>query len=272
MRTAPVLLGLFLPLIACAQRLTSSPIPPSGPTVRVAYDQPPAGTGTTSLRYKSDKKLKVDNGYARQSGYFERDRDLGQTFTAPDDFTLGAITVRTGNTNGRGAAPAAMSLQFFEVQGEAVLNDNGTTTEALTTSNVAWSRDPRTDDYLTGERYLSHRVIRGFRLPDSIGRQQYLRFELPEGISLKKGQRYTFLLLFDEPGPDRSLSLANQYFGTYDGGHGIRRERTSERPRPNDLADSTFPPFAERVRLPPGTVGYPDVDTYRDFTFYLESR
>ena len=272
LRPACALLAGLFSLGASAQRVTVAPTPPTGPQVRVAYDQPFTSTGTTSFRFKSNKQLKTDNGFARQSGYYERDRDLGQTFTAPDDFTLGAITVRSGNNHGRGAGGSAVSIQFFEVIGTPVLHDNGTTTEASTASNVAWSRDPRTDDYLTGERYVSRRVVRGFCLPDSVGRQQYFRFELPGGIRLKKGRRYAFLLLFDNPGPDRAMSLATQYFGGYDGGHGIRRERTAEKPKPDDLADSTFPPFAERLRLPPGTIGYPDVDTYRDFTFYLESR
>lgn len=268
---------LLLPLLllataAPAQRVTTSPVPPGGPSVRVAYDQPDGGTGTTSFRHKSNKQLKTGTGFARQRGYYERDRDLGQTFTAPDDFTLGAVTLRTGNSHGRGAGGAAVSLQFFEVKGTPVLHDNGTTTQASAASNVAWTTDPRTDDYLTGERYVSRRVIRGFRLPDSIGRQQYLRFELPEGIRLRKNRRYAFLILFDDPGPDRAMSLANRYFGGYDGGHGIRREPTAETPKPDDPADSTFPPFAERIRLKPGTVGYPDVDTHRDLTFFLESR
>jgi hypothetical protein len=101
---------------------------------------------------------------------------------------------------------------------------------------------------------------------------QFLRFDLTgeHEIELKPQTRYAFLLLFDEIGEDRSLSLANEYWGQYSGGHGIRREGTAREPW---WENNAFPTnFTQRVAQPPATFGRPDVDTWRDLVFAVETQ
>ena len=67
--------------------------------------------GNTSVRSESPLQWK-------DKGYFRRARDLGHVFTAPHDFTLDAILLRTGNDHLAflpGAAGAEVFVQFFEV-------------------------------------------------------------------------------------------------------------------------------------------------------------
>jgi hypothetical protein len=78
--------------------------------------------------------------------------------------------------------------------------------------------------------------------------------------------------------------LANNYYGEYDGGHGIRRGGNGIFPpaTANSTADFTdrsnkavmksahFPTnFEKRIKIKPGTNGYPDVCTYRDLYFLI---
>lgn len=86
---------------------------------------------------------------------------------------------------------------------------------------------------------------------------------------------------------DTGFTLANHYWGSYTKGHAIRRDGNGEFPPvPADPAldfhhprnklafeSAHFPAdLIKRSSIPPGTNGYPDVDTFRDLTFYIEAR
>lgn len=61
-------------------------------STRVVIRQPHADAGgSTSVRNIAREQLEW-----KRQGYFQRNRDLGQTFTAARDFTLSAIVLRTG--------------------------------------------------------------------------------------------------------------------------------------------------------------------------------
>jgi hypothetical protein len=98
------------------------------------------------MRFQSNKSEKQTAGIT----YFTRDRDLGQTFTTLHTTSrLDAITIRTGPVPGSvkpGARGARISLQFFEVTGEARILDNGTTTANSNQAGNQWTQDPRADD------------------------------------------------------------------------------------------------------------------------------
>ena len=253
--------------------------------------------GNTSVRNAADPKWK-------DQGYFRRSRDLGQVFTAPEDFTLDAILLRTGNGYlawGGKTAGAGVFVQFFTVEGTPAVDDNDTPAGAASTHG--FSDHHRTDDKLTGVTYRPLRVVRGGTLPElpGDGKLHYLKWDLTGGDELRceAGKRYAFLVGFEEPagGPgERNFTLANRNLAAadapasleggpdaYPGGWGLRREGKGEPPTlvpgPNPPADpavrqrlldeSAFGTGEGRFALPPTTDGYPDVDTYRDQEFYL---
>lgn len=260
----------------------------------------------TALHCKSDGSGYYANGV--EMPYYKRNRDLGQTFTweGPPARAV-RLVVRTGFGNAAvrpGMYGRALSLQFFQVEGTASMHDNGTATPISASHgypHVYPDIPSDRDDYLIGESYRSLLVLRGFAFPiaadfgiaDTHGpksdhpalRGRYLSFEWGEaGPFLEPGQRYAFLLMIDEPGADAAFTLANNYRGRYAGGHGIRREGDGAFPPPPAHPD--LPPtdpanrlaaaaarlpenFHERCALPPGTNGYPDVDTHRDLQFWL---
>jgi hypothetical protein len=70
--------------------------------------------------------------------------------------------------------------------------------------------------------------------------------------------------MFLDRAPLRGMTLANQYYGTYTPdpanlrrGHGIRREGLPDFPED----------WRARLAQPPGTLGFPDVCTFRDLHF-----
>ena len=173
-----------------------------------------------------------------------------------------------------------------------------------------WPIDPRdaamadrrplrhlTDDFIVGERYESIRVCSGAKIPVGLSTNDYLRFEFSgeDAIELRSGGRYAFLILFDQPaapGVQRNIPLSNinvlpggQSGDPYPQGHMIRRDgRTTDFEEvfirdPADVDDvnasrrsAEFPADrAARLAIEPGTLGYPDVDTYRDLYFLLEA-
>lgn len=249
----------------------------------------------------------------REIAYVKRDRDLGQTFAFTGDGPrkLKAITVRTGfgtNVVRPGMFDAAVSLQLFEVTGTPVLHRNGSEgdTEAFhgfPHDRVRATIPAERDDYLTGETYTSLGVFSGARFPSRSAfglasdsepvsaahpafKGRYLRFELAAGSrsTLHPGRTYAFLIMIDEAGPERGFTLANQYSGGYEGGHGIRREGNGTFPPAaadprRDFSDPVNRQALEAARLPrdfsrrtaisPGTNGYPDVCTWRDLVFFV---
>lgn len=246
--------------------------------------------------------------------YIKRDRDLGQTFKYSSEKAskLKSITVRTGfgtNVVRSGMYGKNVSLQIFEVTGEPVLNNNGSdsTTKAFHgyphnryDLNISHERD----DYFTGEKYKSITVFTGAVFPtksdfgfssDSIIppshpklKGRFLQFSLPQNhkVILKPGRKYAFLLMIDSIGEERGFTLANNYYGKYEDGHGIRRDGAGVFPPVpcNPVLDFTHPEnkkaleaahfptdMLKRCAISPGTNGYPDVDTWRDIVFYIET-
>jgi len=247
--------------------------------------------------------------------YIKRDRDLGQTFkiNSEEKVRLESITVKLGygdNVVRTGMYGKNISLQIFEVKGTPVLNDNGTGAGMEALHGFPHNRDGQTidhrhDDYIEGEIYISLSVIRGFRFPwkkefgilndssivspdDGRLKGRYLKFTLSENnsITLEPGKTYAFLFMIDKPGENTGFTLANNYTGSYEHGHAIRRDGNGVFPPvpANPLKDFKHPEnrkamesahfpedFNKRISIPPGTNGYPDVDTWRDLVFYIEA-
>ena len=233
----------------------------------------------------------------KEHGYFQRNRDLGQVFTAEKDFTLTAIVLRTGNGTAAflpGAAGAPVFLQFFEVTGNPVIDDNGT--PPGTKAKHGFSTNHRCDDFIRGVTYKPLRLVRNGLMPNlaagNDGRLVYMKWTLTgdDRLRCKAGQRYAFMIGFTEPGEKRAFTLANHNAAgapappnltdahdAYHGGWAVRREGDGTlpptmipgKPRTELQKESLFPTGDARFALPPATDGYPDVDTYRDLEFYL---
>ncbi len=239
--------------------------------VRVPIFQAAYGTGgNTSVRNNGAKVLARYWKDDPEDGYYQRNRDLGQVFTAETTFKLDAIVLRTGPADGAvrsGAPGAAMFLQLFRVTGEPKLNDNGTrgADRAEHGFNLAFSR---LDDYIEGVEYESIAVLTGGRFPgfpvtrgpegDPSGQRRWMRWDLTgehDGMLCEAGKRYAFLVGFAEPcttpGRNRAFTLLNNNRATsnsrppsltdainpYHGGWGIRRE-----------GDGTLPPWRWTVK------------------------
>ena len=253
--------------------------------------------GNTSVRNASPLVWKP-------GGYYRRARDLGQIFTAPREFTLDAMVLRTGNAHLAflpGSAGAEVFVQFFDVTGTPVIDDNGT--PQGTDATHGFSKNHRCDDTVKGVAYQSICVVEGGRLPDLTatgdGKLTYLRWDFTneDGLRFEQGKRYAFMIGFSSAGPERNFTLSNRNLaadpgppliqGTgdnYSGGWGLRREGNGTNPPltipgdnpPEDVAtrqqlqeQSIFPQGAARFAIRPTCEGYPDVDTYRDLEFYL---
>lgn len=246
--------------------------------------------------------------------YIKRDRDLGQTFLFEEETPkyLQSITVQTGfgyNTIREATYGKDVAIQIFEVQGSTRLNSNSS--EGNTRAYHGWPHDrsdermtPEKDDYLVGEKYKSVKVIRGYTFPSQKDfgfsenetidpnhkkiKGQYLKFDIPkdEQIIMQPGKTYAFLIMIENMTKNAGFTLANLYKGTYEHGHGIRRDGNGvfppERAYPSEDFDhqvnrkameaAHFPQdFDKRAAISPGTNGYPDVDTWRDLVFYIEA-
>lgn len=293
------------------------------PTLRVEkigkeYDPVAAGAviyqtnanlgGSTSVRNVARDSLEW-----KTQGYFQRNRDLGQVFTPEADFQLRAIVLRTGPSDKAvlaGTPAARVFMQFFEVTGTPVINDNGTPqgTEAL----HGFSTNHRCDDFVEGVAYEPMVVVKGGSFPDipisfadgqpvngEEGRLVYMRWVIEgEPVTFHKGKLYAFMVGFEEPGV-YGFTLANDNAAgidgpaqmgdehdIYKGGWSLRREGNGALPPamfpgdspPTDanqldrlLRESLFDTGADRFTLSPTTDGYPDVDTYRDLEFAIEA-
>ncbi len=258
------------------------------------------------------------HGYFNKEGeeipYLKRKRDLGQTFTYTGDnpAKITALVLRTGygsNAVRKKMYGQRLSIQFLEVSGTAQINTNGSEEGSQAYHGFPHDRNKKTipserDDYFTGEHYKHLAVFRGYTFPVAsdfgiedkpIGidpknpklKGRLLRFTFPEdkAIVLEPDKTYAFMVMIDDLTPDAGFTLANNYNGSYKGGHGIRREGKGVFPpvpaeinypighKKNSIPlNSSILPydFEERLQQPPGTNGYPDVDTWRDLNFYLE--
>ncbi len=250
-------------------------------------------SGDTSVRNEWPLRWK-------EQGYFQRNRDLGQAFIAEKEFTLAAIVLRTGNGTAAflpGAAGAPVFVQFFEVMGTPVIDDNGTPPGAKATHG--FSANHRCDDFIRGVTYRSLRVVHGGLMPNLAaagdGRLTYMKWTLTgdDALRCEAGKRYAFMVGISEPGAKRAFTLANHNAAAspaapsltdahdvYPGGWGLRREGNGKLPPtmiPGEARDelqkeALFPEGDARFALSPTTDGYPDVDTYRDLEFYLIAR
>ncbi|MBV6647869.1 MAG: hypothetical protein KI790_20585, partial [Cyclobacteriaceae bacterium] len=184
--------------------------------------------GNTSVDHDADVVIKGSAqggwGYYDTAGqeqqYYKRNRDLGQTFriSGTEPSYLKSITVRTGfgsNVVRPNIYGKALSLQILEVEGDAVLNDNGTDSTMSAFHGFPGDRMGRgipheRDDYYTGETYHSMGVFSGGTFPSKTDfgiaenedvpadhpkvKGRYLKFVLPEnsGILLHPGRHYAF--------------------------------------------------------------------------------
>ncbi len=213
-------------------------------------------------------------------------------------FQKQSLTLRVGPTDSSvqpGATGAEIFLQLFQVLGRPRVNDHGTTGPDASGDGkyTRWKTynpaDPKTDDYFTGETHVPLRVITR-KLPDTIAKNDWLEFRFPgqDQIVLDANSSYAWLIGFTTPAPPRAMALANCFHpntpeNDYPGGHCLRRDGSTtdlEKTFVRNLSDesdlaasrsaATFPPvFEDRLALPPGTFGFPDVEGHRDFLFFI---
>lgn len=270
-------------------------------------------SGTSPYRAESWGYFTADG---REIPYIKRDRDLGQTFLFDEKTpkTLTAIVVSTAygtNVARPNTYKKRVPIQLFVVAGEPVLNDNGTgkateVSHGFPHDRPADSIAHHRDDFFTGETYTSLAVFSGAVSPgktafgfahDTVAvppnhpnlEGKLLRFELPtdKPVVLKPGKRYAFVVMLDKKGADRGFTPASNYYGSYAGGHGIRRDGNGVFPpvaadpansftdpaNANAYSSAHFPAdLKQRTAIPPGTNGYPDVCTWRDLLLYVEAR
>ena len=218
---------------------------PEGGAVKIS--KPVKGqTSSTSVRFKSNK------------AEGETDRDFGQTFTTGNEgFYLDSITLKLGT---QPIAPsvfgARVSVQLFEVSGNAVVNDNGTKTGKV----ADWCDDPRVDDFIEGEAYTSIGLARSGQMPAFLKPSQLvvLNFRAVDRVKLKPKTQYGFLFMFDESAQDRAVAFATNYWSDYAGGHAIRRDGVI----PADME--------ERAAKQPTTKAGTKSDVYSDAIFWIE--
>lgn len=234
------------------------------------------GGGTTSVRFEKNK-ITEPNKYPADSvtvygdrqtygeKYTQRDRDLGQTFVTGDKgFSVGEVYLRVGPNDVKVNSPGAkVAIEFFQVRGTPRLNNHGTPGFK---GQFDRKSAPELDDYLEGESYQPIYVATG-QLPAGLQKNQYMKWELQgKPLQLKPNRNYAFMIMFLERETERSLSLYNNYYGKYQPdptnpyiGHGIRREGKPDFPEA----------WEKRLHLQPGTVGFPDVCTFRDLFFVM---
>lgn len=233
---------------------------------RAVIRQPRADAGgSTSIRNTSREHLEW-----KRHGYYQRNRDLGQVFTAERDFALAAIVLRTGPSDAAvlaGMPGAPLFIQFFEVEGEPRIDDNGTPPGSDATHG--FSKNHRCDDVIRGVTYRPLHTVSGGRFPDltpsrdlngkatgsKAGCGIYLRWSLDTSsrLACRAGKRYAFVVGIEEPGRERGFTLANANAASvnappsltdrhdpYLGGWGLRRE-----------GDGTLPPTIAPADLPP---------------------
>jgi hypothetical protein len=262
-------------------RITSSesreflPNPSGNGNVMVSYLEGDSG-GTTSIRferlkkidnnkYPPDSKAKFGRRSLYGSVYRQRDRDLGQTFLTSDkSFRVDAVYLRVGPNEVKKNTPlAGVGIEIFQVTGKPRLNDNGTPGYL---GEFDRKNAPELDDFLEGELYTPIYFATG-KLPKDLKKNEYMKWDLlGKPVKLEANSYYAFMVMFLERKEERSLSLSNNYYGSYRPdsenpyvGHGIRREG-----KPDFPTD-----WEKRMSMQPGTIGYPDVCTFRDLFFLI---
>ncbi|MBD3419045.1 MAG: hypothetical protein GF398_02895 [Chitinivibrionales bacterium] len=203
-----------------------------------------------------------------------------------------------------------MFMQLFEITGTPTINDNGTPYGSEPAHGFGVGQKMhRCDDYFENITFTSIGVAHGATFPDiaptypsgTAGKLAYVRcdFTGEHEIELKSGHRYAFMLGFTNPtdfGPlyedQCRIGISMENFASakeppdltvdltpYAGGFSIRREGDGTlpptmipgaTPQPHLIPEAMFAAGAARYELSPTSDGYPDVDTYRDWNFYLE--
>ncbi|MGB7327221.1 MAG: hypothetical protein WBD31_20260 [Rubripirellula sp.] len=221
-------------------------IPDAGCTIKqVAADK----GGSTSVRNEPAENLKF-----KTSGYFQRNRDLGQVFVAKRTGYVERLILRTGNSDAAvlsGTAGQELFVQWFEVVGTPVINDNAT--PKGTEAKHGYSTNHRCDDFIEGITYRSMKVVRGGTFPDlpatrdadgrstgdATSKLTYMQFKFSgeQRVTLEAGRRYAFLVGLVNPSAESGFTLANSNRASRPdavpdditkessvGGWGIRRE------------------------------------------------
>lgn len=264
--------------------------------------------GNTSVRNVSSNELKW-----KSQGYYMRNRDLGQLFIPKKDTWVKSIVLRTGPAESAvlyDTPGSKVFMQFFEIYGDPVINDNGT--PKGTQSAHGFNTNHRTDDFIEGMDYVSLPTIFKGVFPEEIpitkdsvgnslgndGRLYYIRWKFENPVFFEANKRYGFIVGFLEEGLGLGFTLANANRAAmsdepslddrhtpYKGGWSYRREGDGtlpptmfpgQSPPESDSlvqrlkSESLFFPDFDRFRLSPTSDGYPDVDTYRAFEFYIE--
>ena len=177
--------------------------------------------GSTSVRNESAENLTF-----KSDGYYQRNRDLGQVFVAPRDATVAQLILRIGNTDAAvlaGTPGQEVFVQWFEVLGDPVVNDNGT--PRGTEAKHGFSTNHRCDDFIEGVTYQPLTLHRGAKFPPLIptrdhdghptgrddSRLVHLRFDFETDgrIELIGGQRYALVVGLVDPAPASGFTLAN---------------------------------------------------------------
>lgn len=282
-----------------------------GGNTSIAFD------ATSSFKWSGEAIAKSGGfGYFLPNGteipYIKRDRDLGQTFTYRGEKVTKwtEITLKLGygsNVIRKGTYGKPIAIQFFKVNGEPILNENGTTGEMNALHGYphdpnSGEMDARRDDFWEGETYESLGLIDGFIFPTKTdfgfasdediapeseqikGQLIQFSFNKEDQITLQPGETYAFLVMLEEMGDDVGFTLANHFDGSFPDGHAIRRDGRGVFPPPTAdpskpfedpanaeaLKSARFPQdIKERIKISPGTNGYPDVDTWRDIFFVI---
>lgn len=284
--------------------------------------------GNTSFRNESSQTLVWKNSPSHNvTGYYQRNRDLGQIINIPQGETIkvDAIVLRTArghNAMMAGAPGAPVYLQLFEVapiDGETLrINDNGT--PVGTRSKHGYNLDhSRTDDFVEGVRYIPLARATGGYIPEDMpvttqftynrgdgkpfgeqpGHLRYMRWDLTgkDEWILQGGKRYAIIFGFAEPGHNRGIGLANNCDTRFPRQPEFRKDVNNQltwavRREGNGTIPPTMlglvpeptagtPLHRQMVRqsafeenhwdhLSPTSKGYPDVDTYRTFQYYVE--
>ncbi|MFN7140368.1 MAG: hypothetical protein ACK4UN_13610 [Limisphaerales bacterium] len=259
-------------------------------------------SGSTSVRNESKRSLEW-----KKDGYYQRNRDLGQTFVPEDDFWLDAIVLRTGPTAIavlEGAPGAKVFLQFFEVSGTPRINDNGT--PPGTEAKHGFTKNHRGDDFLEGVHYRKLHLVKGGVFPNipvtrfangqtnDAGKLVYMRWDLTgrDQLRFQKVRTYAFVVGFETPGKERCFTLSNinragvdapltltTPFDYYHPGWALRREDSG--PMPPTMIPGPNPPVDRKHQtkllkqslLPTGTARYhPNLSTdgYPDVDTYRD--
>ena len=179
------------------------------------------GGRTSVLRHEPAESLKF-----KTSGYFQRNRDLGQVFVATPVGHVDRLILRTGNSDAAvlsGTAGQELFVQWFEVEGTPAVNDNGTPKGME--AKHGFSKNHRCDDFIDGITYRSLKVVRGGKFPelpatrdaegrstgDATSKLTYLelKFNGEQRVTLEAGQRYAFLVGLVKPSAESGFTLAN---------------------------------------------------------------